>query len=310
MPARRLSRIIEGASALPSLPAVVGRLVTAMADERLGLEALAQHVAADPALSARILAAANAGAYALHGVATIPQAIALIGINRVHDIAVQSAMLEVFSDFAVPDSLRAIWLESLAAAICAEEVAAHSGANRSVAHVAGLLHDIGKLLLYAVLRDEYLEVLAVVERSGSPISEVERELIGVDHAMAGGELARVWRLPDVIADAILGHTASPAPEIVRSPMADIVHVGVVLAHALDLAGRHNNCVPLLDEGACLRAGLRWEMLPSLLMRIEGRFVAAREALGDCHRRCGPVECSGRCQMHRDSPPGQSPQGEA
>lgn len=298
MSARRLSRIIEGAHALPSLPAVVGRLVSAMANEQLGLDALAQHVESDPVLAARILAAANAGAYGAQKVATIPQAIALLGINRVHDIAVQSAMLEVFTDAGVPDSLRAIWLESLAAAICAEELAARTGANRSIAHVAGLLHDIGKLLLYAVLGNEYLEVLAQAAQSGRPIAELEREMIGVDHAMVGGELVRTWQLPDVIADAIVGHAASVSPDVVRSAMGDIVHCGVVLAHAMDLAGSPDNCVPLLDEAACLRIGLRWDQMDALLARIEGRFVATRATLGECTRRCGPIACSGACQSGR------------
>lgn len=296
MHARHLNRIIERADALPSLQPAVVRLVSAMADDRLGLEALALHVESDPALTARILAAANAGLYGSHAVATITQAIALLGINRVHDIAVNNAMLEVFSDCDVPDSLRHVWLDSVAAAICAEEVAAETGANRSIAHVAGLLHDIGKLLLYAVLRKDYLDVLAHVTQSGRSISEVEREMLGVDHALVGSELARAWQLPEVIAEAILGHTVSLAPSVVRSPMADIVNVGMVIAHALDLAGRHDNRVPGLDDETWLRTGLKWECLPVLLARIEGRFMAAREMLGECHRRCGPVACPSVCVM--------------
>lgn len=296
MPARTLSCIIECADALPSLQSAVVRLISAMADERLGIEAQALHVASDPALTARILAAANAGVYGTQRVVTIPQAISLLGANRIEDIAVQGAILEVFSDCEVPDSLRYLWLESIAAAVCAEEVAAQAGANRAIAHVAGLLHDIGKLLLYAVLRNEYLDVLDQVRRSGRPISEVEREILGFDHAMVGSELARTWRLPDVIVEAILGHTASLGSNVVRSPMADIVNVGVAIAHAMDLVGRDDNCVPLMDEESCLRAGLRWERLPAMLARIEGRFIAARETLGECRRRCGPTFCPGVCAM--------------
>lgn len=273
----RVAEIAAQADRLPSLPAVVSRLIALMADDRLGIETLAHQVEADPAIVARVLAAANAGAYGSQHISAVTQAVQLLGVDRVRDIAINNALLEVFA-VRVPECMSSLWLESLASAVCAEEVAAQLGVNKSIAYVSGLLHDIGKLLLYVVLGEAYEAVLIEHQHGDVPLAELERARLGVDHAAVGAALASAWHLPAVVVDSILGHTDALGPDVVRSEMADVVHIGMVLARALDLAGNPRNRVPQLSDMACLRSGLHWGQCRAALPHIEGRFAHVRSLL--------------------------------
>lgn len=266
-----IARVLANTDRMPSLPPVVSKLIQLLSDEDVTLDQLVSQIKSDPVLTARVIALANAGAYGKQGISLLEQAVPMLGFNRLRDIAINNAMLEVFA-LDTPERLGSLWLESVAVAVCAEEMARRTGENPSIAYITGLLHGIGKLLLYSIFREEYLDLLTLWERSNGALHEIEVSLLGVDHVRVGYELARSWRLPDVIAEAILGQTQASEEEAEYMGMASVIHYGSVLAHALDLAQVPDNRVPSLSAPSLLRMGIHWPEATELFARIEGRFL--------------------------------------
>jgi putative nucleotidyltransferase with HDIG domain len=273
-----IEQVLASASSLPALPQIVTRILEMLGDEDANAETLSKHIVSDPAVVVRLLGAANAGALGASGhVDSVRQAIMLLGIGRVRDITLATAVIDRFKARPPFDAQR-LWLHSVGVAVCAQEVARHAGLDVDVAYTAGLLHDVGQLLLFAFDPTAYACVLQIRAERDIDIVDAEREYLGVDHAHVGGELARLWKLPEVVADAIAGHHASEESEP-ENEMADAVHVAEVLAHALDLGGGPNSRVPNLSDLSCARMGIDWRQLASKFPLIEARFASARITLG-------------------------------
>lgn len=273
-----IDQVLARASALPALPEIVARILEMLGDEAANAETLSRHIVSDPAVVARLLAAANAGAIGASGrIDSVRQAIMLLGVGRVRDITLATAIIDRFGA-KPPFDARRLWLHSVGVAICAQDVARSAGLGVDVAYTSGLLHDIGQLLLFSFDPATYSEVLRLRDERDIDIVDAEREYLGVDHAHVGGELARLWKLPEAVADAIAGHHVSDEfqPE---NEMADAVHVAEVLSHALDLGGGTHTRVPNLSELSCARMGVDWPRFAEHFPRIEARFASARITLG-------------------------------
>jgi putative nucleotidyltransferase with HDIG domain len=277
-PPYTIEQVLAKATALPALPKIVARILDMLGDEEVNVEVLSSHIVSDPAVVAPLLAAANAGALGVTGrVDSVRQAIILLGVSRVRDITLATAIIDRFSATPPFDAKR-LWLHSLGVAICAQEVARSAGLDVDVAYTAGLLHDVGQLLLFVADPMAYAGVLSLQGERDIDIVDAEREYLGVDHAHVGGELARLWKLPEAVADAIAAHhiSADHEPE---NEMADAVHVAEVLSHALNLGGGDKARVPRLSDLSCARMGIDWRQFAAHFPVIEARFIGARITLG-------------------------------
>jgi putative nucleotidyltransferase with HDIG domain len=277
-PPYTMEQVLARANALPALPEIVARILEMLGDEEANADQLSRHIVCDPAVVARLLAAANAGALGASGrVESVRQAIMLLGIGRVRDITLATAIIDRFKAKPPFDAQR-LWLHSVGVAVCAQEVARCASLDVDVAYTAGLLHDVGQLLLFVFNPTAYACVLQLRAERDLDIVDTEREYLGVDHAHVGGELARLWKLPEAVADAIAGHHISGdiQPE---NEMADVVHVAEVLAHALDLGGGADARVPNLSDLSCARMGIDWRQFAKHFPQIEARFANARITLG-------------------------------
>lgn len=273
-----LEQVLARADALPALPDIVARILEMLGDEEANAETLSHYIISDPAVVARLLAAANAGAIGASGrVDSVRQAIMLLGVGRVREITLATAIIDRFR-VPPPFDAHRLWLHSVGVAVCAQEVAAYAGLDADVAYTAGLLHDVGQLLLYVFDPEAYTDALHLKAQRDIDIVDAEREHLGVNHAHVGGELARLWKLPEVVADAIAGHHVS-GEEAPENEMADAVHVAEVLAHALDLGGAADSRVPNLSDLSCARMGIEWRRFAEHFPRIEARFAGTRIALG-------------------------------
>lgn len=273
-----LDQVLSRANALPALPQIVARILEMLGDDEANADTLSKHIVSDPAVVGRLLAAANAGAMGASGrVDSVRQAIMLLGVGRVRDITLATAIIDRFTA-APPFDAHRLWLHSVGVAVCAQFVARRAELDVDVAYTAGLLHDIGQLLLFAVAPAAYAETLHLRTVRDIDIIDAEREFMGVDHALAGAELARLWKLPEAVAEAIAGHHVSDGNQP-ENEMADAVHVAEVLSHALDLGGGADARVPDLSDLSCARMGIDWPQFAEHFPLIEARFASARITLG-------------------------------
>lgn len=240
---------------LPALPRVYSRLLSLLEDDRTGAAEVAELLKQDMALAAKLLQMVNSAFFRLsRAIATIEEAVTYLGFTTLRQVTLA---VEVFGAGG-PEARRleelqahALLVGSIAADLFAERQ------RREDAFVAGLLHDLGKLIVTLEL-PAYLEsVSAALAVQPSAMHLVERELFGVTHAELGGYLLGIWGLPYPVVEAVANHHA---PERVASRELDLltaVHVSDVLAH--ELAPARLGAVPVLDEAHLSRLGLLAEL---------------------------------------------------
>lgn len=277
MSAHTLDDVMTRVPQLPALPKIVARIVASLEDDSLNTDTLAELVEADPAISMRLLAAASSAAFGAHGTTSVRQALMRLGIARVRQIVVATALFDRYKLPLPFDCLR-LWRHSLAVALCAEDIARYAGLHAETAYMAGLLHDVGQLLMFVADPVDYSEILRQQIADDRPLVEIERSRWGVDHAQVGRELARRWNLPGDIAESIGAHHARDARAPV-SEFADVVHAATVLAHALDLGSLPNNAVPPVCDLCCARLGIDWRAFAPHFAGIEARYEGALLMLG-------------------------------
>ncbi len=273
----RLGELASHAEALPSLPEVVNYLIRVLNDETTDVDTVAHHINSDPAIVARLLAAANSAASGLSTrIHSAKQAFLVLGADRVVSIILASALTYRFDIRNSGFDGRMLWRHSLGVATCARVLAEQTGTNPDLAFTGGLLHDIGQLLMYIASPVNYLQALDLRHKNDVPLIMAEREVFGYDHAEAGRTLAHAWKLPDEIADAIAAHHE---PDESDSEIGYLTHVSEVLSHALDLGEQPDNRVPDLSDLACANLGLSWPRFSSHFAEIEARYDGIRVALG-------------------------------
>jgi putative nucleotidyltransferase with HDIG domain len=256
---------------LPSLPVVVMELLTAIDQQDVDISVLAKKVSLDQALTAKTLRLANSSSSGLQvRVTTIQQAITFLGFQATRNLITAAAITGCFpAGQCTGFDDRAFWRHSIATAACARVLARRMRLNQDFAFTAGLLHDIGRLVLVTGFPEQYGAVLARRQIDDRQLLDVERELLGVDHVMAGAALAQHWQFSDTMQHAVAYHHAPEAPG--AGFLATIVHVANAIVHALDLALDENELVPPVSMVAWTALGLSQEAYLHVFRETEMQF---------------------------------------
>jgi HD-like signal output (HDOD) protein len=192
---------------LPSLPASYNELTAALRSETTSLGQIEQIIAKDPGMATKILQLANSAFIGVHGRASsLRQAVSLIGVETVRTLTLSiHVFLRFDANSALAVRLPQLWEHSVCVATIAQRIAALETGNKSMAEecfAAGLLHDIGKIVLFAEKPKEYGEVLKKAEGDSRCIEIHEVEALGYSHAQLGGYLLSVWGLPTSLVQAV------------------------------------------------------------------------------------------------------------
>lgn len=213
---------------LPPLPEVVAELLTMMGENTLHGACVARIVGRDPVLAGATLKLANSSFFGLAGrVACMQDAITLIGLNAVRNMLLILGMRRALKLPPGCFDTHAFWLHGLETAVAAREIARARGACGDNAFLAGLMHDLGKLLIACACPDLYARIDGYRRAHACSHADAEEAVGATGHEQAGWVLARAWKLPDVLAAAISRHHApgSDDPDLVH-----VVHLANLLAH--------------------------------------------------------------------------------
>ncbi len=195
---------------LPPLPAVAMRVLQLVSREAVGLKELSIQIEADPALASELLTVANSPLFGFRReIRTVLQAAALLGTERVKSLALTIALkVYLTKSFQIP-TLLACWRHSLATALIAEQLAVASMMEKDFGHLAGVLHDVGRLALGLIKPSEYACLLDTPRESEAGVLEAERDLFQVDHCEAGQYLTESWNLPPELSLIAAHHHEQP-----------------------------------------------------------------------------------------------------
>lgn len=228
----RVTQILAKIEDLPTLPSSVLEVMRIVDDPRCSTSRLGNLVLSDPPLAARVLRLANSAYYGFpRAVAAVPQAITLLGFATLRNVALSTAVFDLFRTKKEPSlDLPALWRHSVATATAARLIARRVRYTPlEKAFTAGLLHDIGKVLIARYLPGSMGRVVETVAAENIMITDAEQRVLGVSHAAFGAWLAARWAFPTSLVDAIAFHHQPPQALDNRS-LAAIVCVADALTH--------------------------------------------------------------------------------
>lgn len=264
---------------LPSLPQVVSELLTSFASEEVDVGTIAEQIAHDQALAARVLRVANSSFYGLQcKVGTINEAVVVLGFRAVRSMVLAVGVNGVFKPEHCPGFDSSGYLRHcVGVGMVARQLAPGCGHSPEQAFVGGVLHDIGQLLLADIFPVEFGAALAYRQQHDCHPTVAERDVLGIDHAEVGGLLAQAWRFPAALHEAIAEHHA-PASALAGS-LANLIHVADAIAHGLGLMHRPDELVMPVDRTAWNRLGLDGRQIAKALPAVMTDFEETCQALG-------------------------------
>lgn len=269
---------IERVRALPSLPAVVMQLMALLQQQDVNLEPIAETLSLDQALAAKVLQLANSPFYGMSGrITSIRDGINILGMRPLSTLVLAAVLTVQFERLhGKALHLDEFWSHSIACAVATRALAAEQGLDEASAFAAGLLHDVGQLVLDSLYPVEMARALQWSVEQDVTSLEAEQSLLGVSHAEVGAWLAQHWRFAPEVVEAIARH--HQPGDSAQLSLTDLVHVANAVVHALDLAGVAHESVPPLHPGAWGRLSLSNQRMPELLARIEEEFEQLRAIL--------------------------------
>lgn len=257
---------------LPSVPTIYNQVIAELESPTGSFGEVARLIAQDPLMTAKILQVVNSAIFAPSTPITrAEEAVLLLGTQRTQALVLAVPMFTKYESATCPGvAPDQLWQHSMEVAALARAIAVRAGHTdlADAAFTAGLLHDIGKLLLAANLTREYAEVHQRAEELAAPVFQVERQLLGTTHAEAAACLFGMWGLPLPVLEAIAHHH-----EPLRSEHDSFTPLTAVHAANAFFYERRQPDVSLLDSAYVARLGLlearnEWRLACGLPARFE------------------------------------------
>lgn len=275
-----VEELVADVSTIHSLPLFYTRLDEAINHPRSSIADIGKVISEDQGLTARILKLANSPMFGYFAkIETISQAVTIIGIQQVRDLALALSVMDVFA--GIPKELinmEQFWRHSIATGLASRIIAtSQRESNLERFFVAGILHDVGRLIMLIRFPDTCREILEECREQQQLMYLVERERFHYDHADVGGSLLRKWKIPAGVAEPAEYHHRCYRAELYPRE-ASMLHLADVVAHALELGSSGCAYIPKLEESAWTGLNLSPFALAPLIKQIDKTFAETVQAL--------------------------------
>jgi HD-like signal output (HDOD) protein len=277
-------KLVNSTVDVPEMPEVLVRLKEATAIPDTSVGDLAKIISADPAVSTNILRIINSAYYGLQArVTSVNLAVSVMGFDMTEKVALQAAVYSAFAsrcEKAKNCHPTSFWRHAAYVGVAARALAVKSefwaDTHPEDAYVAGLMHDIGKILLMESSPARYLAMWGRSAHSGQSEVESELEEFGCTHADVGSVLAIKWSMPEDLANAIRYHH-DPVRDSLDRHSSSLIHLADQLAWRAQVPSVVGAHLPPLDQDAYDEIGVTPEQVDQLLPRIQDDFAASELA---------------------------------
>lgn len=256
------------AKSLPTLPAALHEVSRLVEDPNSSTEQIAKVIAYDQVLSAKVLKMVNSPIYGFPGrIGSVQHALVLLGFNVVRGLIISTA---VFEDMST--AMEGLWDHSVGCSLACGEVARATGLKEPEEYaVAGLLHDLGKVVTAVQLPDAKAAIEAVVQGEDCTYREAERKVLGFAHDRINAWIGTHWNLPPALRESMAyHHKPMSAPNY--ATMACVVHVGDFFARLFEYGSGGDDNVPRLDAHAVKHLNMNQRIIEGLVDTLCDKFV--------------------------------------
>ena len=274
------ARAIRCLGELPPFSPILNRLLASLAKEDVSFNKLGDLIEKDPVMAGNLLHLVNSALYARRGsINSVRHALSLLGINKLRNAVLGMSITRMWNQVRTPPSwsMARFNMHSSACAILSELLSQKLTVDYAEgAFVAGLLHDVGRLLIALGLSEEYDQILLMNERDGKPLLECEMEITGLTHPELSAEALAHWNLPEPIQNAVRHHHTV---DLDRSPVGP---GEIALSRILDAANQYVNstgvsilqkCNEGADASLIETLGLTGDQLQTILADYKTEYEA-------------------------------------
>jgi HD-like signal output (HDOD) protein len=277
---------LENVENLPTLPVIVQQIQKLIANPNSNMAQIAAIIAKDQAIAARVVRLINSAFYGMSGkVASIQQAIVLLGLNTVKNLVVGVSVVKMFEDAGTASIFdrQKFWMHTFACALGARAI----GREMRVPEpedffLAGLLHDIGILVLDQFFHQEFIDILHYAVGNKTDYTKAEMNILGITHQEVGEYVARKWKIPEMLMHSIRHHhspvtTDSSCAGSILSISA--VHVADIAAFNRGLDMGYKNGVKPYHTAAMKSIGISESRVSELFDGVEKEVNAVATEWG-------------------------------
>jgi putative nucleotidyltransferase with HDIG domain len=264
-----MAPLIENSHRMGTLPVVFQRLVAALHHGGKDTSEIAGIITTDPALTAKLLRLVNSPFYGLpYKIDTVPRAVVMVGARQLSMLAMGATLVTIFKGLPISlINMQAFWSHSISTGAAARLLARHLDLPQPDSFfVAGLLHDIGRLLLFSQLPKHSLYLLTEAKRRRTSVYSLEQETLGFSHDLLGLKLLEFWRCPAELTRRVAEHHT--APEENAPVEAFVLPVANILAQALGYGSSGEILLPPIPPKAWERLCLTPEALAMLCRKLD------------------------------------------
>jgi len=255
---------IEAVKNIPTLPGVVSKITSMIHDPHVSTEKLGGIISKDQVLSVKVLKLVNSPFYGFPGrISSVSHSLVLLGFNVIKGMLISASVFDMMSQAMV-----GLWEHSLGCATVAGIIGRKLNETDSEeVFIAGLLHDIGKVMIKVTLPEDFEAILRTAREEGAWMCEVEERVVGVDHTGIVRWVAAKWNLPANIAEPMTFHHA-PSRARNYGRRAAMVHLADLLIQAVGFGDSGSPFVPPLDTRALSLLGVDLAFIETVLQELE------------------------------------------
>lgn len=265
-----LEKLVDKIDTIPSLPVVVAEGLRVIDSVDAGPKELAEVLYKDQSLTTTILKFANSAYYGFNRkISTITEAIVILGFNTIRSLLLAASVQRTVGGEIKGYELAQgeLWKHSIICAMTARSIARRVGfPGVEQAFIAGLIHDIGKVILSIHVASQFDELMTIVSEQNTNFSQAEKELFGVDHAQIGGLVAERWNLPEDLVDAIAHHHL-PDEVVEIKTITAVVHVADALCLMLGVGLGSDGLLYQVNAQALDLLGLSETTIQEIMLEI-------------------------------------------